>query len=460
MITDSAIALKTTEFGRLVRQHRVRMGLTQRELADLSTVSERAIRDLEQGRARRPRHDTVTLIAEGLRLGPSARTALMTAAGHGGTYRSLKAEYDVAQPAPTSGAHPIIGREVEIAELEDELTSGPERLVNVVGLGGVGKTRLVLEAANRVQESARFPVLWFTFPDSSPEHGISRCDDALGGLINRCVYELFNLAKQDGAEARSTARPSNAWPNTAQIAELVGKRPALLVVDCTGVHAPRPESLAWLMQACPELRLLTTSERPYVVPRERLFLLAPLEPPSDQQPADLETFLRVPSIRFFLDRVRRSRAQHMLSGTDAAVIIDICRLLDGIPLALQAATSWLDVYDWTTLRDCLRSDPESLLNHASGVEGTSRLRQALDRSLLHLPADSALLIAALCEWNGDFGLEDAVTLTGRSLPDCGRMIHELLVRGTIRPAQAGSNSRFRVLNLVRALHSITPRCKI
>ncbi|MFE3692241.1 multiprotein-bridging factor 1 family protein, partial [Streptomyces sp. NPDC059129] len=68
-VTDSQV-------GALIRAHRLRIGLTQRELADLSTISVRAIRDLEHGRATRPRTDTVRLMADALRLGPRARTAL------------------------------------------------------------------------------------------------------------------------------------------------------------------------------------------------------------------------------------------------------------------------------------------------------------------------------------------------------------------------------------------------
>lgn len=90
------------QFGSLMRRHRLRIGLTQRELADLSTISVRAIRDLEQGRATRPRTDTVRLIADGLRLGPRARADLESAAHQGRRSAALHERFVTAPPAPRS----------------------------------------------------------------------------------------------------------------------------------------------------------------------------------------------------------------------------------------------------------------------------------------------------------------------------------------------------------------------
>ncbi len=93
----------TAALGTLIHGHRLRIGLTQRELADLSTISVRAIRDLEKGKAQRPRTDTLRLIADALRLGPRARTALEEAGrrGHrgGGGARYLSLERS-APPYP------------------------------------------------------------------------------------------------------------------------------------------------------------------------------------------------------------------------------------------------------------------------------------------------------------------------------------------------------------------------
>jgi len=150
------------EFGELLRTHRIRVGLTQQQLADFAMVSVRAIRDLESGRTRTPRAETVRLLADGLRLDDSSRAELAQAGGR----PSVKA--GVAPPAPSAS---IVGREAETAALVALLVSGcgteqarfglgGPRLVTVTGVSGVGKTRLALEAAGELHFRHGWSVLW------------------------------------------------------------------------------------------------------------------------------------------------------------------------------------------------------------------------------------------------------------------------------------------------------------
>src|SRR5207237_509185 len=85
---------------------------------------------------------------------------------------------------------------------------------------------------------------------------------------------------------------------------------------------------------------------------------------------------QVPAVRLFLERVRRVRPDFALTAADAPAVADICRRLDGVPSALQAAASWLVVYDLPTLHRCLHDDPASLLYHLAGPDGDSGLRGA------------------------------------------------------------------------------------
>jgi transcriptional regulator with XRE-family HTH domain len=136
----------TATFGRLLREHRDGLGLTQRELAELSTLSERAIRDLEQGRARRPRPVTVRLLAGALGLRDGRRGAFEAAAR-----RSGRTEF--APPAPVSG---LVGRAAEVRVLAELLAADGDRVITVTGVSGVGKTRLAADVATRAPGT----VLW------------------------------------------------------------------------------------------------------------------------------------------------------------------------------------------------------------------------------------------------------------------------------------------------------------
>jgi transcriptional regulator with XRE-family HTH domain len=138
------------EFGELLRRHRIRVGLTQQQLADFAMVSVRAIRDLECGRTRSPRAETVRLLADGLRLDDDSRANLQEAGGR------PAGPVSVPPPAPAAA---IVGRENETAALVDLFADG-RRLVTVTGVSGVGKTRLALEVAGELHFRLGWSVAW------------------------------------------------------------------------------------------------------------------------------------------------------------------------------------------------------------------------------------------------------------------------------------------------------------
>jgi transcriptional regulator with XRE-family HTH domain len=137
------------EFGELLRTHRIRVGLTQQQLADFAMVSVRAIRDLECGRTRSPRAETVRLLADGLRLDDDSRANLQEAAGR------PAGPVSVPPPAPSSA---IVGRQHEVAALVDLMVE--RRLVTITGVSGVGKTRLALEVAGELHFRLGWSVAW------------------------------------------------------------------------------------------------------------------------------------------------------------------------------------------------------------------------------------------------------------------------------------------------------------
>ncbi|PZT77565.1 MULTISPECIES: helix-turn-helix domain-containing protein [unclassified Streptomyces] len=436
----------TASLGSLIRGHRLRIGLTQRELADLSTISVRAIRDLEKGKAQRPRTDTVRLIADALRLGPRARTALEAAARSGpragGEVRRLSME----RAAPPAPLYPLVGREAETGIVVEELRSGAERLVTVVGLSGVGKTRLALEAAARLYD-AGLPVLWHG-GDGATADCLRADDDPLPRLADSCARFL-----RGGGQPGELGEPLPGLAD-ALVALQDGGAPvrgAVLVLDGVDTAALDFGRLSRLLRAFPDLRLLVTGERPWNVPGERLFLLSPLE-----APAPSAGHTDAPAVRFFLSQLRRVRPDIVPDARALADVTWICHRLDGHPAALGAAASWLTVCDLSTLRDIVDSDPAPLLDHLAGGPEGSRLQVRVSRTLAALPASQRTLIGELCRADdGEFLFQDVVRLTGRSLPECGRLMRELLVGGVIRASADGGRSAFRVLCVVRAAAGAT-----
>lgn len=418
--------------GSLIRGHRLRIGLTQRELADLSTISVRAIRDLEKGKAQRPRKDTVRLIADALRLGPRSRTALEEAARRGPRAGGDLRRLSVERAAPPLPLYPLVGREAETGVVVEELASGAERLITVVGLSGVGKTRLALEAAARLHQ-AGLPVLWHS-GDEATADCLRADDDPLPRLADGCARFL-----------RGDGEAGDLPPELADVVGAIGGPGTVLVLDDVDTSGLDFGRLSRLLREFPVLRLLITGERPWSVPGERLFLLSPLEAPA---PAAAHT--DAAAVRFFLSQLRRVRPDIVPDAQCLADVAWICHRLDGHPAALGAAASWLAVCDLSTLRNIVDSDPAPLLDHLAGGPHGSRLQERVGHTLSALPAPYRTLVGDLCRLgDGEFLLQDVVRLTGRTLPECGRLIRELLVSGVVRSSADNGRPGFRVLCVVR-----------
>ncbi|HEX6355789.1 helix-turn-helix domain-containing protein [Actinophytocola sp.] len=413
MIDQAMAGEIDTRFGALLRRFRTDYGLTQRMLADLSTISERAIRDLEQGKAQ-PRAGTVRLIAEALRLGRQARTSLERAANGGRARLGLDAEL----ATPPTVLDTMVGRAVEAAALTAELADGASRLITISGLPGVGKTRLAIEIAHSLQATTGMPVPWLGATDSPVR------DRRLAGLLHGCSAALYGRA--------GTA-------DLAELTSLIADRDALLVLDG---DRPRAEPLLHMLAECPRLRVLITATRPGGIVGERLFLLNPLATPDPDlvEPRLLED---VPSVRLFLDHVHRARPGYELTRADAPVVAEICELVDGLPPALISAAAWLAVYDLVPLCRMLRADPAAVVGNALLAQLAERVRT--------LPVAAHRALATLSELGTDFTIDDVVTSTGRSVADAGLLLRQLLQHGVIRVRQADGQSRFQVLALIRAL---------
>lgn len=424
------------QLGVLLQNSRRRAGLTQQQLSDRSSVSVRAIRDLESGRIVRPRKETLRLLVEALRLSGPRRAALEVAAGGSLAGSTLRYLHD-AELAPPTPIGPLLGRQDELRTLTDLIASEREPLLTIVGLAGVGKTRLAQEVAHAFHIRDGAPVLWVPAgaDTASPVNALDR--PCL--LLTQWVRTL------------ATDRAS-----FDELAGLLGGRRALLVLDGHQAQSALGPPLLHLLNHCPELKILITTRDPQWSPGGRTLPLSPLPCPTGRDLPNGVPAANRAAVRLMLSYLSHLRPELRPSDLTVSVMAEICECLDGLPQALETAASWLLLYSPEQLLEVARTSPLSLIERVSGSNEPTGpdLGQALGESIAQLLPQQALLLRTAARLAEPWTLDTAARLSGITSAETGRAVHALVLRGLVRPEaqeRAGSRrfARFSVLNLVK-----------
>ncbi|MFC4471766.1 BTAD domain-containing putative transcriptional regulator [Streptomyces xiangluensis] len=238
----------------------------------------------------------------------------------------LKTPAERAEAAPSrlpARLTSFVGRDGELNRLAGQLARG--RLVTIVGPGGAGKTRLSLEAATWDRAHARGRV-WFV-----PLAGVSAPDqlaDAVLGALGSTDGRLYDAGQ--GQRATPVER----------MAGLIGSGDALLLLDnCEHLVEAAAELTTELLDQIPELRILATSREALAITGESLCHLGPLDMPmGSPEPTEAA---QSPAVRLFVDRATGVRPDFTLDDSTLDAVVEVCRRLDGMPLALELAAAKL-----------------------------------------------------------------------------------------------------------------------
>ena len=411
------------EFGGLLRTHRLRVGLTQKALAELATVSSRTIHELECGRAR-ARVRTVHLLADGLGLTGLSRQAFLDA----GRRTPTKADTAVLEldtdPPPSRG--PLFGRDSEVHAMVHTLASQRRRAVAVLGLGGVGKSHTVLEVARQLHQQREWPVLWI-----HADFG-------------------FPFTEQGRLLAEIRAQLESSSPDTSDVCRLIGGHHALLVLDgLTSVTPTVNDLLQQMLSRCPGLRIIATMRELIAPPGFAPAVVSPLPfPPNDVDAGSLSGITRVPSVQLLVERLTEVQSGWTLTPNDIHAVVALCRRLDGLPLALEIASQQCTALSLRELASLSSADLIGLSAPAATGEPMS-IRDVIASSCALLDESHLSHLQALTTLPATWILRDAEAALKMPRARVVNTLVTLTRFGLVRRQHDNHTSVFQVLNLVR-----------
>ena len=313
---------------------------------------------------------------------------------------------------------PFVGRQTELHALLELLLDPESRLITLTGWGGVGKTRLSIEAVR--QMAARMGQAGH---DPGTRGGVAIDEVYYFSLAGITDGELLPEALATGFELTFRA---GAEPRRQLVAFLAGKR-CLLVLDNFEQLAGGEALLIEILAAAPGVRMLVTSRRPLSVRAERLLALEGLACPPAA--ATLSDSLNYTAVQMFLQTARHILPAQSLAPDDEAAVVRICRLVEGLPLAMEIAASWLRQFDCATIAGEIERSHGFLSSAVLDVPDHHRsMETVFIRSWALLsPAEQAIL-ARTSVFQGRFSLDALLSVTGATMAQLASLIDHSLVR--------------------------------
>jgi predicted ATPase/DNA-binding winged helix-turn-helix (wHTH) protein len=337
-----------------------------------------------------------------------------------------------AAAAPWPGDLPrpltkLVGRDADLERLQAGLRRS--RLVTVVGAGGVGKTRLILAAADRVRVSYANDA-WFA--DLAP------VEDPR--LVAATIASALGVDVGDGEALRVV------------IAALTARRGLLVLDGCEHLLRAAADAAEAILRSCPGIVILATSREPLRAEGELLHRLQPLGAAAPAVAITAERLADYPASELFVERARAALGAFEPGDADAAEIIAICERLDGIPLAIELAAPALQAMTLTELRKRLERHFDLLTTgRRTALPRQQTLRATISWSLdLLEPLERALLLR-LAVFGGTWTASSAAVLTACAEGEdavCG-VIASLVDKSLVQADLTGVQARYRLLGSTR-----------
>ncbi|TDD64135.1 ATP-binding protein, partial [Actinomadura rubrisoli] len=335
----------------------------------------------------------------------------------------------------------FIGRDTDLKRVGDLLSEA--RLVTLTGPGGAGKTRLSLEAGERL--GGRLPDgVWLAelAPVSDPAEVPAAVLTALG------LREMTPITAS--ASRMTVADPGD--PLERLVSALAGRRLLLLLDNCEHLLDVAARLADQVLAACPGVRILATSREPLGITGETLWPVEPLEPPpSSAGPVEA---LGYPAVRLFADRASAVSPDFSVTDANVGRVVQICRALDGMPLAIELAAARLRVM--TPEQIAVRLDDRFRLLSAGSRTALPRhktLRAVVEWSWDLLDEPERMLCRRLAVFQGGATLESAEDVCagpGLDRPGVLDVLAALVDKSLVIATGGDGEPRYRMLETIRA----------
>jgi predicted ATPase/DNA-binding winged helix-turn-helix (wHTH) protein len=324
-----------------------------------------------------------------------------------------------------AAVQPLIGRDDLLERLVEAVAVN--RLVTLAGPGGVGKTSVGFEVARLVE---------------------GRYADGVG------VVELVTVVDEDATlEAFATAVEVNTRQEVSiedAIVDVLRPRHVLLLLDnCEHVVEPLAALVNRVLRAAPGVSILATSREPLAVAGEHVWSVEPL-PFATDETLDEAALSEVPAVALFVERALEADPRFRLDATTAPAVVEICRRLDGIPLAIELAAARARAIDVAEIARRLDERFRLLRGVRRGADPRHRtLEDAISWSYDMLGADEQRLFASLAVFAGQFDLDAAerVCAGGGDVLDLLTRLTERSMLAVRRPPSGGT--RYELLETLR-----------
>src|SRR5437763_809906 len=323
-------------------------------------------------------------------------------------------------PQPT----PLIGRKREIEEVTDLLGRPDVRLVTLTGTGGTGKTRLAIQTAAGLLDA---------FADGVVFVGLAALQDP--DLVMTTAAQALGIG--------TTSSETLAW----DLARALRNRELLLVFDNFEHLLAAAQSVADVAADAAGVKLLVTSRAPLRLSAEHVYPVSPLPTPDSAE--DVDRLRQCESVALFETRAQAVRPDFAVTSANAAAVADVCRALDGLPLAIELAASRVGALPPAAMRRRLDHRLKLLVGGPQDAPERQRtLRATIDWSYELLEPAAQRLVVRLAVFAGGCTIDAAQSICGDD-PDVVDGLASLTDKGLTRLEGSAEEPRFTMLETIR-----------